>query len=469
MTALRAELSAAKGELESERLINKKISKELSTSQSEEQRTAALVADLTTQVKEQKDLADKEMRRITMASDEEVAMLRAALKNLSDRLENPLVTVHPAENALLKRLNKPVTKPVGVTSPVAVPAAATILRGFDSDSTSTISSSTTSSATTCDEIVIDKTIKVASASAVATFERNLVTLRSKLRQGIKVHLWEEGPNSHVHSFECLLTLDRTYESLVFTAAANRRGTFSIFAQKVEVEPIRIKEIDDCSQGAAPMVDLSLMSVLGLSGQVGSLEENAMDTLTIKVGAKGVDEESARVVSLKLLNREARDFLLSAMRTMISDLHVSRGKVGSMSPVPKKAKPLSLCVPVSPTRPREVNTEAMMPTFPLPFLFSPHRTLPCRSFSFLAVPSLFFPHRTVLCPAFLLLSLPNFVSSYLREPCLAIPLLSSLYLTSSFLTVPYLALTHLFFTHLTLPRLTFSFPPLPCLSFLLLLI
>ena len=126
---------------------------------------------------------------------------------------------------------------------------------------------TNNTSTTSDDMQIS-TVKAASASTVATFERNLVTLRSKLRQGIKVYLWEEGATSHVHSFECLLTLDRTFEALLFTAAANRRGTFSIFSQKVEVEPIRIKDIDDVSTGAAPMVDLSLLSVLGLSGQIG---------------------------------------------------------------------------------------------------------------------------------------------------------------------------------------------------------
>lgn len=345
MAALRLELANARSELEAERLISKKVSKELSASQLEEQRATALVTDLKAQLKEQRELADKELKKTVTASEEEVAMLRLALKNLSERLENPLTSEHPAENGLLKKLSRPVNAVSAVTSTA-------IMKGFDSDST--LSSSMSSSATTSDDMPVEKVPKVTSASAVATFERNLVTLRSKLRQGIKVHLWEEGPSSHVHSFECLLTLDRTYEALLFTAAAHRRGTFSMFTQKVEVEPIRIKDIDDCSQGAAHMSDLSLFSVLGLSGQIGSPEENAMDTLTIKVGAKGMDEESARVVSLRLINREARDFLLSAMRTMISDLHVSRGKMGSISPTPKKPKPISLCVPVSPIRNKEVS-------------------------------------------------------------------------------------------------------------------
>jgi hypothetical protein len=160
---------------------------------------------------------------------------------------------------------------------------------------------------------------------VATFERNLVTLRSRLRIGLKVHLWEEGQGSHINSFECLLTLDRLYEALVFTAVTTKKGFSMFISQKIEVVPVKIKDIDECCVGGASMMDLSLMSVLGLSGQAGTSEENAVDTLTIKIGAKVVDGESLRVVSLKLANRADRDFLHSAISTMISDLHVSRGK------------------------------------------------------------------------------------------------------------------------------------------------
>ena len=76
--------------------------------------------------------------------------------------------------------------------------------------------------------------------AIAGFEKNLATLRSKLRQGLIVHLWEEGPHSHVQSFECLMSLDRHLDSFSFSSPATlRRGAFSLFSQKIEIEPIRL--------------------------------------------------------------------------------------------------------------------------------------------------------------------------------------------------------------------------------------
>ena len=254
-----------KSELEAERVLNKTAARHLNAAQTEEQKATQLVTELTNQLKEQKEVLEVEMKRQVAVAEEEAVVLRMALRNLSERLENPQVTVHPAENALLKRLNKPMIQ--------------TSYRG-DNDTTSPSPSSSSSSFTTSvtsDDVSVSVSVdksspmKTASASTVATFERNLVTLRNKLRTGIKCHLWEEGHSSHVHSFECLLTLDRSYEALIFTAAGNRRGTFSIFSQKVEVEPIRIKDIDDISQGSEPMVDLSLLSVLGLGlgqGQIG---------------------------------------------------------------------------------------------------------------------------------------------------------------------------------------------------------
>ena len=74
---------------------------------------------------------------------------------------------------------------------------------------------------------------------IAIFEKNLAGLRSRLVKGMKVHLWEEGSGCHVHNFECLVTLDRGFEVLSFVGcSATRRSTFSMFSQKVEVDPIR---------------------------------------------------------------------------------------------------------------------------------------------------------------------------------------------------------------------------------------
>jgi hypothetical protein len=74
---------------------------------------------------------------------------------------------------------------------------------------------------------------------IAIFEKNLSGLRARLVKGMKVLLWEEGPGCHVHSFECIMTLDRAFEVLSFAGtSAARRSTFSMFSQRIEVDPIR---------------------------------------------------------------------------------------------------------------------------------------------------------------------------------------------------------------------------------------
>jgi hypothetical protein len=285
---------------------------------------------------------------MSKAGDEEVKKLKAEIKDLKDHastvttVETRRSRTPSAEIIALRPLHQeahtgPAHSPGSAGSGPASPA---IRRNSNSNSSSNSSSNSNSNINihSNDETYVDRNVK-ANATAVATFERNLVTLRSKLRQGLKVILWEEGHNSHVHNFECLLTLDKGYEALVFSPVAAKKATFTIFTQKVEVESIKIKDIDECCAGAATLMDLSLLSVLGLSGQTGISDDNAADTLTIKIGAKVVDGESARVVSLKLTSRAERDFLHSAISTMISDMHVSRGKnLSPMSSPVQKAVP-----------------------------------------------------------------------------------------------------------------------------------
>lgn len=75
-------------------------------------------------------------------------------------------------------------------------------------------------------------------SCLAAFEQNLAGLQARLRLGMRVRLWEEGPGCHVHSFDCVVALDSSSEVLTFSAASVRRGTFSLFAQRADVQPIR---------------------------------------------------------------------------------------------------------------------------------------------------------------------------------------------------------------------------------------
>lgn len=345
LSDLRAELLSVKSELEAERALLKSVSSELATSKAEAQKAVKSSDELTALLEKRREEMKAEIKRMSKAGDEEVKKLKAEIKDLKDNastvasVETRRSRTPSAEIIALRPLHQEAyTGPAHSPGSGAGsgPASPVIRRNSNSNSSSNSSSNMNINGN--DETHVDRNIK-ANATAVATFERNLVILRSKLRQGLKVNLWEEGHNSHVHNFECLLTLDKGYEALVFSPVAAKKATFTIFTQKIEVESIKIKDIDECCAGAATLMDLSLLSVLGLSGQTGISDDNAAETLTIKIGAKVVDGESARVVSLKLTSRAERDFLHSAISTMISDMHVSRGKnLSPMSSPVQKALP-----------------------------------------------------------------------------------------------------------------------------------
>ena len=199
--------------------------------------------------------------------------------------------------------------------------------------------------------------------AIAGFERNLATLRSKLRQGLIVRLWEEGPHSHVQAFECLMSLDRHLDSFSFSSPATlRRGAFSLFSQKIEIEPIRlfvclsysesiliivlhfyndslfsffllffsttkrVADVVDCICNAASIHEqsisiLSVFSSLGQDPRIRGARPNS-PTLTIIVRSRGrgltaADFEQPRIVSLQLSSRDDCNYLLSGMRTLIA--------------------------------------------------------------------------------------------------------------------------------------------------------
>jgi hypothetical protein len=316
MVGLRAELSSVRQELESEKMNVRSLSTELATAHSATLRAEKQHEEILSVLEKRKHEMKEELKRVAYCHEEDIRKLKAEIRDLE-----------------LDRRSGSQQTGEGVAA-----------RPVYNDSSQSPGMTLTATTTTEDLASPDRHAKIANASAIATFEKNLVNLRSKLRVGLKVTLWDEG--GHVHAFKALLTLDRLYEALVFSPAAGTKSAFSMFSQRVEVEPIKIRDIDECCPGAAP--DQSIMSVLGLSGQGAASDENAEDILVIKIGAKVVDGESLRVVSLKLSGRVERDFLHSAISTMISDMHVSRGK-GSPSLSPSAA-----AGPVAINRPTQLN-------------------------------------------------------------------------------------------------------------------
>jgi len=71
------------------------------------------------------------------------------------------------------------------------------------------------------------------ASAVSTFEKNMDDFRSRLRQGVKAHVWE---GQKVSNAEVLLKLDPSNRMLIFDTSQVKRG-FAFFATRVDVAPM----------------------------------------------------------------------------------------------------------------------------------------------------------------------------------------------------------------------------------------
>ena len=329
MNDLRAELAAVRAELETEKSNSRSLSSELATAVGETEIAVSQRADMFAIMERRKEEMKEELRKVHREGEEEVRKLKAEISDLKDRQvtgatkDNRAQPIHHTTHTHSHVTESHVTKshPPHHTE-TAAPTASTTTSS--SSSAPAVNGTVTSTTSTSDDVIVDRSIK-ANASEVATFERNLVNLRSKLKVGLKVVLWEEGHNGH----ECVISLDKGYEALVFAAAGGKKG-FASFLQKAEVAPIKIKDIDEHCAGAAPSTEVGYLSVFGYGEQLGSADQNAIDTLTIKIGAKVVDGESTRVVVLKLANRADRDFLHSAISTMISDMHVSRGKNSNSS-------------------------------------------------------------------------------------------------------------------------------------------
>ena len=142
-------------------------------------------------------------------------------RDFSDPRRRPLLSFFPEDMAGLKAISKDMSHPIEGTTDAAP---------YIGNHKRAITPEFNDDAATINDTEI----------AIATFERNLANIRTKLRQGLVVRLWEEGPNSHVQSFECFMSLDHHLDAFTFSNAATlRRGAFSLFSQRIEIEPIRL--------------------------------------------------------------------------------------------------------------------------------------------------------------------------------------------------------------------------------------
>lgn len=150
------------------------------------------------------------------------------------------------------------------------------------------------------------------SSAVATFEKNLESFRSKMKQGIKVHVWE---GMKISNAEVFLKLDATNRLLSFDDTHSKRG-FGLFHKHVDVAPIGLSEISECLPGAE--IELS----------------SSDQSLLLSIVAKMDDlTASARLIAVKFVSRDQRNTVLAGLRSLMAETQINTSAI--MSNVPDK--------------------------------------------------------------------------------------------------------------------------------------
>ena len=129
-------------------------------------------------------------------------------------------------------------------------------------------------------------------AAIDTFEKNLDTFRARMKEGIKIWVWD-GRAVHV---EAIMRLEN--ETLEFAPPPRR---FMLFSPKIDVAPIKISKILECQPGA----DRNLAKDINDDSRV----------LTIVCDA-GSGASGPRVVVIQVDSRDERNSLQTGLRYVL---------------------------------------------------------------------------------------------------------------------------------------------------------
>lgn len=137
-------------------------------------------------------------------------------------------------------------------------------------------------------------------AAIDTFEKNLETFKLRLKEGMRVFVWD-GKNAHVEALTKLTDGD----VLTFSPPVRR---FSLFSAKVDIKSIKIAEILECQGGA--------------DRQYAKDITDDSCVLTVVCQNSGGSSASPRVVVLLVDSRDERNSLLTGLRAMVSDIQMN---------------------------------------------------------------------------------------------------------------------------------------------------
>lgn len=141
---------------------------------------------------------------------------------------------------------------------------------------------------------------VQALALMGKFERNLDSFKSKLAEGVKVECVETNNGPSIPLIMKFVSPD----TIKFSHPPRR---FTIFASKSECAPIKISEILECIPGAYHKISSTSQS------------KDDSQYLTIVSHSPG---SAPRNVSILLESRDERNTILTGLRTLVSDVHMS---------------------------------------------------------------------------------------------------------------------------------------------------
>jgi myosin heavy subunit len=170
-------------------------------------------------------------------------------------------------------------------------------------------------------------------SAMDTFEKNLENFKGRLKEGVRVFVWDR-TSARVEAMLKLVDED----ILTFTPPVRR---FSLFSAKIDIRPINVTDILECQPGAD--------------------RERAQDltddscVLTIICQSSVQSSVPPRVIVVLVDSREERNALLTGLRTMVSDIQMHAATVEMLKTPPPKTKSAG---PSEATTPPNVGPKAL---------------------------------------------------------------------------------------------------------------
>jgi hypothetical protein len=131
----------------------------------------------------------------------------------------------------------------------------------------------------------------ASTASMQNIEKNLEKWRQELIKGFRAFMWE---GQRVVAAEVTVKLDATGGILQFLPIQQKRS-FAFFNSKIDIASVKLTEVLECVPGAEINVE--------------NTEKNLMLTVIVR------EIPTARVVVLKLANRDERNVIMSKLRAV----------------------------------------------------------------------------------------------------------------------------------------------------------